>query len=247
MTAEVIMYVVLGAAAGGFINGLAGTGTALFSLGFYVTVLPPITAIAISSLLAIMAGFQGLWVVRTEIAAHKSRLANFLIPGLVGVPLGVTLLDYIDAGTLRLLIAVMLIVYGSYFAFRSTLPSIAKATPKIDSGIAFIGGVLGGLASLSGAIPVMWLSMRPWGKGEIRALLQPFNMVVLFATATMLFAKGAYDDIALKALVIAIPVAMITSLIGLFVFKRLSSLLFRRLLITLSLLTGLGMLLPLIV
>ncbi len=242
MTSEFILFLVLGAAAGGFVNGLAGTGTALFSLGFYLTILPPVAAIAISSLVAILAGFQGLWVVRYDILQNRKRLPGFLIPGLIGVPIGVTMLDFVNADALRLMIAVVLIVYGGFFAFRSTLPSIDVAMPKIDGGIALIGGVLGGLASMSGALPVMWLSMRPWSKGEIRALLQPFNMVILVATATMLFFKGAYGETVVGALMLAIPVAIISSLVGLFVFNRLSNALFRRLLITLCLLTGLGIL-----
>jgi len=247
MTDSFIVILALGAAAGGFINGLAGTGTALFSLGFYLTILPPMTSIAMASLLAILGGFHGLWAVRSDIMAYKSRLWGFLIPGLIGVPLGIALLDVVDATTLRILIAVMLIVYGGYFAFRSTLPTIDKPTPVINSLIALVGGVLGGLASLSGAVPVMWLSMRPWPKGEIRAVLQPFNMVVLFATATLLFFKGAYDETAVTALMIAIPVSIIASLFGLWVFSQLTNTQFRRLLIGLSLLTGLGVFIQVLV
>ena len=35
------LFILAGAAAGGFINGLAGFGTALFALGFFLSVLPP--------------------------------------------------------------------------------------------------------------------------------------------------------------------------------------------------------------
>ncbi len=38
MTSSFILFLALGAAFGGFVNGLAGTGTALFSLGFYLMV-----------------------------------------------------------------------------------------------------------------------------------------------------------------------------------------------------------------
>ena len=47
MTFETILFLTLGAAAGGFVNGLAGTGTALFALGFYTVVLPPVQAVAV--------------------------------------------------------------------------------------------------------------------------------------------------------------------------------------------------------
>ena len=89
MSVEDIMFVVLGAAAGGFINGLAGTGTALFAMGFYLVVLEPASAVAIISLMSVLTGLQGLWVVRTEIGNVRPRLLRFLLPGLIGVPIGV--------------------------------------------------------------------------------------------------------------------------------------------------------------
>ena len=235
-------FLILGAAAGGFINGLSGTGTALFALGFYLVVLPPVTSVAIVGLMAFLAGIQGLWVVRSEILAKPARLIPFLLPGLAGVPIGLTLLDVIDAGTLRIGIAALLIVYGGYFSFRASLPAFERVTPWLDALIGFIGGVLGGAASVSGAIPAMWLSLRPWPKAETRAVLQPFNVAILSTMVTLLFFKGAYDVNAVRALMVTVPVGLIAAQIGIAVFKRLSDNVFRRLLIILTLLMGLGIL-----
>ena len=54
VTGDTLLFLVLGALAGGFINGLSGTGTALFALGFYLVVLDPITAVAIVALLTVV-------------------------------------------------------------------------------------------------------------------------------------------------------------------------------------------------
>ncbi len=242
MTTEFVVYLLLGATAGGFINGLAGTGTALFALGFYLVVLEPVTAVAIVALMSVLAGMQGLWIVRAHIFARPDRLLRFLLPGLVGVPIGLTLLNIIDAGTLRIGIAVLLIVYGGYFGFRTALPSFSRRTPVIDSLIGFVGGILGGAASVSGAIPSMWLSLRPWAKSETRAVLQPFNVLILSTTITLLFFNGAYDRTALNALLITTPSGLIAAQLGITVFGALSDTGFRRLLIILTLLMGLGLL-----
>jgi hypothetical protein len=237
---EFYVYLSLGALAGGFINGLSGTGTALFALGFYLVVLDPIRAVAIVAFMSVLAGLQGLWVVRAEIKAHPKRLLRFLVPGLVGVPLGLSLLTSIDEGTLRLSVASLLIVYGGYFSFRASLPAFSRRTPIIDSMIGLTGGVLGGAAGVSGAIPAMWLSIRPWTKSETRAVLQPFNVAVLITTVGLLFFKGAYDQTALRALLITIPLGLVAAQIGIKVFKVLSDIVFRRLLIILTLLMGIG-------
>ncbi|MEP6021517.1 MAG: sulfite exporter TauE/SafE family protein [Paracoccaceae bacterium] len=242
MTVEFITFLVLGAAAGGFINGLSGTGTALFALGFYLVVLQPVTAVAIVAFMSILAGLQGLWVVRHAIAANPKRLLRFLIPGLAGVPIGLILLDVIDVRSLRIGIALFLILYGGYFAFRAALPAFSRSTPWIDALIGGIGGLLGGAASMSGAIPAIWLSLRPWPKAETRAVLQPYNVAVLTTTVTLLFLKGAYDATALRALIVTVPCGLIAAQIGIFVFRRLSDDMFRRLLIILTLMMGIGLL-----
>ena len=243
MTVELVTYLVLGAAAGGFINGLSGTGTALFALGFYLVVLPPTTAVAIVALMSVLVGVQGLWIVRGSIFARPDRLLRFVVPGLIGVPLGLFLLNQIDTGTLRIGIAAFLIVYGGYFGFRSALPAFSRRTPVIDVVIGFVGGVLGGTAGVSGALPSMWLSIRPWTKLETRAVLQPLNMAILSTTVTLLFLDGAYDATALRALVITIPSGLLAAQVGIFVFHRLNDTGFRRLLVLLTLVMGIGILL----
>lgn len=243
MSGDLILYLVLGAAAGGFINGLSGTGTALFALGFYLVVLPPTTAVAIVALMSVLVGIQGLWIVRGSIFARPDRLLRFVVPGLIGVPLGLFLLNVIDTQTLRIGIAALLILYGGYFGFRSALPAFSRKTPVIDVMVGFLGGVLGGTAGVSGALPSMWLSIRPWTKSETRAVLQPLNMVILSTTVTLLFFRGAYDATALRALLITIPSGLLAAQVGIFVFHRLSDTGFRRLLILLTLVMGAGILL----
>lgn len=239
MTPDLITFLILGAAAGGFINGLSGTGTALFALGFYLVVLDPVTAVAIVALMSIVAGAQGVWLVRAAIFANPRRLLRFVLPGLVGVPLGVWLLNGLDASVLRLGVAGFLILYGGYFAIRRALPAFERPTPVIDCAVGGLGGLLGGAAGMSGALPSMWMSLRPWTKFETRAVLQPFNMVMLSTTVTLLFLRGGYDG-AGPALLITIPTGLIAAQIGIAVFRRLSDTAFRWVLILLTLAMGIG-------
>lgn len=231
--------VILGALAGGFINGLAGFGTALFALGFFLTVMPPAEAVGIVVLISIVSGVQGLWVVRQAIFARPRRMLRFMLPGLAGIPFGVAALAHLDAEALKLVIAVFLLVYGGYFSLRSTLPRFERPTPVIDMGVGLAGGVLGGAAALSGALPTMWCSMRPWPKAETRAVLQPFNMAILSVTALMLWWKGVYDQTVLLHTALAIPATLLAAQAGIMIFGRLGDESFRRLLISMCLVSGL--------
>ena len=242
MTSETIIYLVLGGVAGGFINGFAGTGTALFALGFFLAVLAPVAAVAIVALMSSLTGLQGVYVVRREILLNKARLLRFVIPGLIGVPIGISLLTYVDAGMLRLFVAGFLIFYGGYFGFRKALPRFDRRTPKTDITIGWVGGVLGGLASLSGALPAIWLSMRPWPKGETRAVLQTYNVVILFTTVLMLAWRGVFTASTWAAFAVAFSSALVAVQIGIFVYRKVSDDQFRRTLIILCLALGLGIL-----
>lgn len=242
MTTETILFLVLGGLAGGFANGFAGTGTALFAMGFFLSVLEPRQAVAVVALLSVLAGLQGAWVVRKAISDNLRRLMRFLLPGLIGVPVGISLLKYVDAQMLRFLVAGFLIVYGGYFGFRRSLPKFERRTPVADMAVGLSSGVLGGLASLSGSLPAIWLSLRPWPKAEVRAVMQPFNLVILSCTVAMLALAGAYTRETWMALAVALPAGLVAAQIGIWLFKRVSDDQFRRTLIILCLALGVGIL-----
>jgi uncharacterized protein len=239
MTPGFIALLAAGAAAGGFINGLAGFGTALLALGFWLQIMAPVQAVAIVVVMSVISGVQGMWLVRYHILDNPRRLARFLIPALAGIPLGVASLAVLDAGLLKLVVAGFLILYGGFFSLRRSLPKFERPTPVSDALVGFLGGLLGGAASLSGALPTMWCSLRPWPKSETRAVLQPYNVVVLGGTALLLAARGVYTRETLVLVAIALPVTMITAQIGITVFKRLSDHQFRRLIIGLMFASGL--------
>ena len=239
MTIPDYLFILAGAAAGGFINGLAGFGTALFALGFFLSVLPPVQSVALVLLLSALTGIQGLWVVRAAILDNPKRLMRFLLPAFAGIPLGIQGLRYVDVQGLKLVIAGFLLIYGGFFMLRRNLPRIAHPTPVTDVTIGFLGGILGGLAALSGALPTMWCSMRSWTKAEIRAVLQPFNVCVLAFSAGLLAARGAYTPETLHFALISIPTALLFAQFGIVVFKRVPDTTFRRLLIVLCFASGL--------
>lgn len=238
MSLELLLPLLAGAAAGGFINGLAGFGTALLSLGIWLQVLPPWQAVSIVAAMSVASGLQGVWSVRRDLRRGTGRLARFLLPALVGVPLGTAMLGFISATMLKLVIAGFMLLYGVFFLLRRSIPQVDRPMPVADALIGFLGGALGGAASLSGVLPTMWCAMRPWSKGETSAVLRPYNLVIL-TIATALFAwQGYYTHDTLVLMAIALPATLIASQIGLAVFRRLTDHQFRWLLVWLLFISG---------
>src|SRR5260370_17344174 len=59
-----------------------------------------------------------------------------------------------------------------------------------DGKIGFAGGILGGLAGLSGPLPILWASVRGWGKDERRGVFQTFSWTVLPAALCLQAGTG---------------------------------------------------------
>jgi len=243
MFSDIHIFLILGAFVGGFVNGLAGFGTALLALGFWLQIMPSLQAVALVLVDSCVTGLQGVWIVRHAIPAHWHTLMRFLLPAFAGMPAGLYCLHLIDPVTLKFLVALLMILYGAFFLFRRTLPNFSAPTPKADGFIGLVGGFLGGLAGLSGALPAMWLAMRPWPKDQTRAVLQPYSYVILLLSAGFLALRGAYTGQTILWFGTAAIVAIFGAQIGIFVYRRSNSLQFRWLLIIILFVSGLTLML----
>lgn len=76
MSVELIVWLVVGAAAGDFINGLAGFGTALMSLGVWLQVMPPWQAVAVVAAMSAASGVQSLWLIRRGLKKARGFLTR---------------------------------------------------------------------------------------------------------------------------------------------------------------------------
>ena len=231
-----LVFLLAAGLSGGFVNGLAGFGTALFSLGWLLQVMPPQQAVAIALVCSLVTGVPGVWQVRHSIDRH--RLVLFILPAFAGIPIGTLLLGLIDTRLLSLLVGGMLLLYGGYFAFRRTLPAIEGNWTLVEAGIGFVGGVLGAMAGLSGALPSMWLALRPWPKAVQRGIMQPFSMVILLVATVLLALEGVFTPQVLHNLALVLPASMFGAVIGLMLFRRMPDALYPRVLIGLMLISG---------
>ncbi len=238
MHAGAYALLVAGALAGGFVSGLAGFGTALMALGIWLYVLPPSMAVPlvlVCSVIAQTSTLPSMWR-----SFDLSLVWPFVIGGLIGVPLGTPLVAHADPRVFKLTVGVLLLVFPPTLYF--TRPMAVTFGGKLaDAAIGFAGGILGGLAGLSGPLPTLWASVRGWGKDERRGVFQTFNTAVLLAALCLQVAGGlvARDLIWLSAL--AFPGTLLGSWLGARLYHALSDKNFRDLVLALLLLSGAGL------
>src|SRR5579863_5216808 len=239
MSMIAVLVLLLGALAGGFVSGLAGFGTALMALGIWLYILPPSVAVSlvlICSIVAQTSTLPSIWR-----STDFSLVWPFLVGGLAGVPLGLTLVDYADPRLFKLGVGILLLVFPTALYFQRRPMALRIGGKTADGAIGFAGGVLGGLAGLSGPLPILWASVRGWGKEERRGVFQIFNWTVLLAALCLQAAVGMLKPEVAWLTLLAFPGTILGAWLGARIYHALSDRNFRDIVLGLLLLSGIGL------
>jgi uncharacterized protein len=231
-----IAIVVAGALAAGFVNGLSGTGYALAALGFWLQAMSPLTAAPLTALCGVVGHIQSL--PRIWSGVRWPRLWPMLAAGIVGVPIGTMLLEHVRPNPLKVGVGILLILYSAWMAFVRRPPIITGGGRAADAVVGFTGGVMGGMASLSGPAPAIWAQLRGFGKNEQRGVNQPYNMSVLLLALVSAAAAGFLDRTFFIWAAICVPTTLIGARIGLALYGRVNDAQFRRIILSLLGLSG---------
>jgi len=231
-----VLFVVIGAVVAGFIQGLSGFAFGLVAMGIWAWALDPVLAGPLvvfgslaGQLLAIgsMRGSLNLW-----------RAFPFVLGGLLGVPLGVTLLRYINPTAFKACVGLLLVVWCPIMLFARDLPRISWGGKWADAVVGWVGGIMGGLGGLTGPAPILWATLRGWDRHVQRSVFQSFNICMHSFTLTMYFVTGTIPARALPLFAIMVPAMLVPSIVGFRLYHRVSDITFRR--VVLGLLTASG-------
>ena len=231
---EILAFVLLGAFAGGFVTGLAGFGTGLAASGFWLHVLPPVVVPPLVALSSVAAHAVALVSMRPVMDWRRAR--PFLIGGVLGVVPGAAMLTVISPDGLRLAVGAFLVLYGTMQGM-SRLAWVPR-NRVADAGVGFGGGILGGFAGLSAPLPVMWLQMQGGPPDAQRAVYQPFNIVVLAASAGAMAVAGVVNLETLGATVLALPATLGGAWVGARLYRRINARRFRQIVLGLLSVSG---------
>lgn len=217
-----VAILLLGALVGGFANGLTGFGTALTAVPIWIHVLSPPMAAALGAAAGVTGQLQSIHLIWHTI--DWRRAARFIVPGLLGVPIGTMFLPLLDIRLFKLAVGCVLIVYCSFTLLATRLAGSGTSTPSDripDMLVGFGAGIMSGLAGLSGPLPVIWATFKPWSRDQKRALFQSFNLTILTATVVSSALAGLLPPTFWVALLICIPATYVGVHLGTLVYKRL--------------------------
>lgn len=231
------LLVLCGAFAGGFVSGLAGFGTGLIALGIWLHVMAPADAVSLVLVCSVISQTQTIRAVWHAI--EPARVWPFVLFGLTGVPIGTRLLAHADPTTFRLGMGVFLLAFSGFMLLGRPRWRLAWGGRAADAAVGLLGGVLGGLAGLSGPLPIVWATLRGWGKDERRGVFQAFNLSVLAAALVSHAWAGLLTREVGRLALLALPGTLAGAWLGAATYRRLSERGFTRVVLFLLAVSGL--------
>jgi len=236
MSTIAIAVLLFGALAGGFVSGLAGFGTALMALGIWLYVVTPDVAVQLVLICSIIAQ---TWTMPSIWRSIDFKMVTpFLVGGLVGVPIGTVLVAYADPRLFKLGVGFFLLIFPAALYFQRAPMALTIGGRVADTGVGFAGGVLGGLAGLSGPLPILWASVRGWSKDERRALFQIFNWTILTAAFCVQAGSGLVTRETMWLALLVLPATIGGAWLGARTYHALSDGNFRDVVLGLLFLSG---------
>src|SRR6516165_3563799 len=109
MAAGQIIIVLLGALAGGFVSGLSGFGTGITAMGLWLYAISPPVAASLVIICSIISQLQTLPMVWHAI--QWRGVLPYVVPGLIGVPVGTLLLSRIEPNLFKIGVGLFLVAY----------------------------------------------------------------------------------------------------------------------------------------
>lgn len=239
------LLIIAGALSGGFVSGLTGFGTGITALAFWLYAVPPVAAAPLVAICAIVAQLQTLPAIWRSI--NWRRIRPFVIGGIPGVPIGLVLLPLVSVSEFKVTIGVLLLIYCSTMLFipieSSKDAHSHPESPIADGLIGLGGGILGGLAALSGPLPTIWARFKGWDKAEQRGVFQAFNLSILTIVAVAQSFAGLMTFEVGRLALLALPGTILGAWLGRRAYERLATPSFNKAVLALLFLSGLGLVL----
>jgi uncharacterized membrane protein YfcA len=231
-----IAIIAAGALLGGFISGLAGFGTGLVALGIWLMAVPPAQAATLVIFCSVVA--QAQTIVTVWHAIDLRRIWPMLLAGVIGVPIGVRMLEVVDPTQFRLGTGAVLVAFSSMMLIGRGRLKITWGGRGADAAVALVGGLLGGLSGLSGPLPTMWITLHGWAKDQRRGVMQAYNLAVLGLALVIHATTGLITREMVVLLMVALPGTLVGAALGARTYRRLSDAQFHNVILGLLGLSG---------
>jgi uncharacterized membrane protein YfcA len=222
----------------GFTQGFTGFGSALIMLPLLTLLMSVKTVVPLVILLGLCINLILLSQVHRYI--DWKRIIALLTTNVPGVFCGVYILKMMSTGFLELIIGILLITFPAYLMTKG-VPEREIATAWVWP-VGFISGVLGGSVGVGGPPIIIYTSMQPWGKHTIKSTLVGFFLLTSVVASGAQAVGGLMTREVLSLFAAGLPALVAGVLAGSYLYNRVDSSAYRKVVNVLLILLGVFML-----
>jgi uncharacterized membrane protein YfcA len=211
--------------AAGFVKGFAGFGFAVvFTPVMSLLSHDPRQVVFVALVLGTVMSLGVIAEVRHAIT--PDRTLPLVIGTVIGTPLGIMLLGWIDASTLKLIIAGVALGVTVLRVIDIRIAIRAGAVPLAAG--AGLGGVLNGCTSMGGPVPALIVAWQGRGVDESRSILVVFNLLGYLLAIAIALCTGVAPGRWLASGLWLLPPAGLGTITGILAVRRVSPATFAR-------------------
>jgi uncharacterized protein len=241
MNGLVFTLFALAAFVGGFVSGFSGFAMGLVVSGVWLHIITPMQTATLIAGYGLLTQGYGIFKLRHTLDLQQAW--PLALGTIIGIPIGVSTLAYLDPTYLRFGVGVLLVLYTIYGLTRPVFAPM-KIGAGADIAIGVSNGLLGGLTGLGGVVSTISCQWRGWPKDVQRAVFQPvlFVAFVVISISQAVAGMITKQTLALYALGVPFMVAGLWS--GFKLFGKIDDETFRKAVLVLLLLAGLSLIMP---
>lgn len=197
------------------LRGITGFGFALAAVPLISIVLPPAQGVVIAILLQCMIGLKDLAALRHLVA--RWTLVTLSAGALVGTPVGLMVLYALPADAMRIAIAIIVLA-GLMALIRQVR---IRPSPRRALAAGVLAGLFSGMAAMPGPPAVAYLLGTSTPAVQARATLIIFFFITSLFALPGLWRQGLLGQPDLLMAAASLPVLIIGTHLGGWVFRRL--------------------------
>jgi uncharacterized protein len=231
----------------GVVSGLSGFAFSAVA-ACVLWLLPPLQAVPLIMLLSVCNQLLSVGKLRQEMVlwgtADREGALAYIAGGLVGVPVGLALLQALPASTFAGGLGFFLIVYSVLVLLKPDTLRITLSGWKPAVAVGAAGGIIGGFSAFPGSMPVVYLGLRGVSKAETRGITQPYILALqLISLSILALTHSAIFNIQFWLLWgLTLPAVLLGSSVGVALYRRMSEVNFRRAVLILLIVSGISLL-----
>jgi uncharacterized membrane protein YfcA len=216
LTLTELGYVALCVLLGAIIKGYSGFGASIFWVVSVSLMLPPIQVVPMALMFEVISSFYLLPSIWKDV--RWKSISHLMIGTCIGTPLGIYALASLTATSIRMALAVIVLMTAMLLLRGFTLDKVPGKRATV--GVGALAGILNGSMSIGGPPVVLFYFSSPIGIAVSRASIIAYFFGLDVVGTAMLSSQGLIDASLFWRAVLLIPLLLLGALIGNWGYKK---------------------------